>query len=184
MRLNVDNGRTKLDLELVAGEENAAQQLIEQLAMGGFFNHGQRTQPPVPMYGHENTGYFLPPVHDVHASVHHVHPYVQPPVPITIHDVQPVQTAAHPVQTHVQPIALPESEPSESPMSLRLRRIKWGAIAVLVGVSIGSSVLAWKRLTTPEVAKTLPPAPTVKQSPRPQNLLPVPTPPPLGNIPR
>jgi len=175
MRLNVDNGRTKLDLELVSGEENAAQQLIEQLAMGGFFNHGQRTHPSVPMYGHENTGFLLPPVQDVHTHVPSVRPYVQPSVPITIHDVQPVHT-------HVQPIALPEAETTGTPWQMRTRQIKWGLIAVLIGVSIGSTVLAWHRLTNPAVVKTLPPAPAAKQSPKPQNLLPVPTPPPLGNI--
>jgi hypothetical protein len=173
MKLNVDNGRTKLDLELVSGEENAAQQLIEQLVLGGFFNHGQRTQVHVQQYGRENTGYFLPPVHDVHAAGQSVHPYVQPPMPITVHDVQPVHSPVH-------QISLPESPQAEIPALLRTRRIKWGVIAVMVGVSIGSSVLAWKRLTAPSPPAVM--APVQKVAPTQPSIYQVPAPPPLGKL--
>jgi len=153
VRLIFESGGDKIDLEMTADETYAAQQAFQHLMDAGYmrpdvYTSGRGRQNHPQMYGRPDTsGRFLPPRPDVY-----------------VHDVQArtlygQQTPETPATGSTQPwtpmdaTLLQMAEMPAVGSTQRLPQVKWAAIAILVGISVGLSVLSWQRLNNHSAAK-------------------------------
>lgn len=184
MKLVLANGKQTLDLEVSVGEEYVVQQVFEQLGYTGFL----RPDVSGRMSGHQNqyrpdtsgrmSGHFLPQLgYRPDAEVYDVHPQT----------VIGPQIVGVPAMIGTEPPSGFSGVAAQSPGATAVigtessSSIKWGFIAALVGASIGLSVLAWHRMSTPIASTPKPPAtaPGKFVDRFPNGPIPVPTPPPL-----